>query len=54
VTSASEAPFVMSQLLPKLDPKDNIDFGREMQCIDKKQNVLKLIDWLNKEGNLQS
>ncbi|CAH3131724.1 unnamed protein product [Pocillopora meandrina] len=27
VTNASEAPFVMSQLLSKLDPKDNIDFG---------------------------
>lgn len=27
VTSASEAPFAMSQLSSKLDPKDNIDFG---------------------------
>ena len=27
VTSTSEAPFVMSQLLSKLDPKDNIEFG---------------------------
>ena len=54
VTSASEAPFVMSQLLSKLDPKDNIDFGREMQRMKNEENVLNLADWLNKEVSLRS
>lgn len=54
VTSASEAPFAMSQLSSKLDPKDNIDFGWEMQCMENEENVLNLIDWLNKEASLRS
>ena len=54
VTSASEAPFVMSQLLSKLDPKDNIEFGREMQRVKNEENVSNLIDWLNKEASLRS
>ena len=54
VTSALEAPFVMSQLLSKLDPKDDIDFGREMQRVKNEENVLNLIDWLNKEASLRS
>ena len=54
VTSASEAPFVMSQLLSKLDPKDNLDFGREMERMKNEENVLNLIDWLNKEASLRS
>jgi len=33
VTNASEAPFVMSQLLSKLDAKDNVEFDREMHRI---------------------
>ena len=33
VTSSSEAPFVMSQLLSKLDGHDNVEFGREMQLV---------------------
>ena len=53
VTSASEAPFVMSQLLSKLD-LDNLDFGREMQPMKNEENVLKLRDWLNKEASLRS
>ena len=42
VTSALEAPFVISQLLSKLDPKDDIDFGREMQRVKNEENVLNL------------
>ena len=44
VTSTSEAPFVMSQLLSKLYASDNIEFGREMLCVGKEGNVLNLID----------
>ena len=54
VTSAAEAPFVMSQLLSKLDPRDNLDFGREMQRMKNEENVLNLVDWLNKEASLRS
>ena len=54
VTNAKEAPFVMSQLLSKLDPKDNIEFGREMHRIEKEENVLNLLDWLNSEASLRS
>ena len=49
VTSTSEAPFVMSQLLSKLDASDNIEFGREMLRMGKEENVLNLIDWLTKK-----
>ena len=54
VTNAKEAPFVMSQLLSKLDAKDNIEFGREMHRIEKEENVLNLLDWLNSEASLRS
>ena len=54
VTSTSEAPFVMSQLLSKLDASDNIEFGREMLRMGKEENVSNLIDWLNKEASLRS
>ena len=54
VTSTSEAPFVMSQLLSKLDSSDNIEFGCEMLRIGKEESVLNLIDWLNKEARLRS
>ena len=54
VTSTSEAPFVMSQLLSKLDASDNIEFGSEMLHMGKEENVLNLIDWLNKEASLHS
>ena len=43
VTSTSEAPFLMSQLLSKLDASDNIEFGREMLRMGKEENVLR---WL--------
>ena len=45
VTSTSEAP---------LDTSDNIEFGREMLRMGKEENVLNLIDCLNKEASLQS
>ena len=54
VTSASEAPFVMSQLLSKLAPKENIDFGRGMQHMEEDESVLTLINWLNKKASLRS
>ena len=54
ITSTSEAPFVMSQLLSKLDASDNIEFGREMLRMGKEENVFNLINWLNKEASLRS
>ena len=54
VTSSSEAPFVMSQLLSKLDGNDNVEFGREMQRTGKGENVSNLIDWLLNEASLRS
>ena len=47
VTSTSEAPFVKSQLLSKLDASEMLRMG-------KGENVLNLIDWLNKEARLRS
>ena len=44
VLEASEAPFFMSQLLSKLDPRDNMDFGREMQRENKDESVTNLIN----------
>ena len=54
VTSISEAPFVMSHLLSKLDASDNIEIGREMLRMEKEENVLNLINWLKKEARLRS
>ena len=54
VTNAKEAPFLISQLLSKLDAKDNIEFGREMHRIEKEENVLNLSDWLNSRASLRS
>ena len=54
VLEASEAPFFMSQLLSKLDPRDNIDFGREMKREKKDKNVTNLIEWLHQEASLRS
>ena len=54
VTSTSEAPIVMSQLLSKLNASDNIEFGREMLRMRKEENVLNLIDQLKKEASLRS
>ena len=53
VTNANKAPFVMSHI-SKLDAKDNIKFSCEMHCIEKEENVLNLLDWLNSEASLRS
>ena len=49
VTSSTEAPFFMSQLLSKLDPRDNAEFGREMRRMKREENVTNLVDWLHEE-----
>ena len=54
VTGASESPFFMSQLLSKLDPKDNIEYGREMRRQKSEETVLTLIEWLHQEASLRS
>ena len=54
VYNSVDAPFVMSQLLSKLDCEDNIEFGREMEHAKKAENVANLIEWLNKEATLRS
>ena len=54
VLEASEAPFFMSQLLSKLDPKDNSNFGREMQRAGKEENVSNLVTWLHQEATLRT
>ena len=54
VTSSSEAPFFMSQLLSKLDPRDNGEFGREMKRNKKQENVSNLVQWLHDEASLRS
>jgi len=54
VTNANEAPFVMSQLLSKLAPKDNIEIGKEMNRIGKEENVPNLLEWLSREASLRS
>ena len=54
VTSSSEAPFFMSQLLSKLDPKDNAEFGREMKRNKKEETIPNLIQWIHKESSLRS
>lgn len=54
VSSSSEAPFFMSQLLSKLDSRDNADFGREMKRNGKEENVSNLIDWLHQEASIRS
>lgn len=42
VLEASEAPFFMSQLLSKLNPRDNSNFGREMLRQGKKKVLTTL------------
>ena len=54
VLEASEALFFMSQLLSKLDPRDNTNFGRDMQRAGKGENVSNLITWLHQQANLHS
>ena len=54
VTDSAEAPFIMSQLLSKLDGADNVEFGREMVRAHKVENIKNLIAWLNNEATLRS
>lgn len=54
VANSNEAPFIMSQLLSKLEPKDNVDFGRDMIRDHKEENINNLIDWLYREASLRS
>ena len=54
VLKSPEAPFFMSQLLSKLDPLDNADFGREMHRQEKEENVTNLVDWLRQEASFRS
>lgn len=54
ITNATEAPFVMSQLLSKLDIKDNTEFGREMYREKKEESVSNLVEWLQIEARLRS
>ena len=54
VTSSTEAPFFMSQLLLKLDPRDNAEFGREMRRMKREENVTNLVDWLHEEACIRS
>ena len=44
----------MSQLLSKLDPSDNSDFGREMKREGKQETVSHLISWLHQEASIRS
>ena len=54
VNTSTESPFFMSQLLSKLDSRDNVDFGREMKRMGKDENVKNLLDWLHQEASLRS
>ena len=54
VMEASEAPFFMSQLLSKLNPRDNSNFGREMQRAGKEENVSNIVTRLHQEATLRS
>ena len=51
---ASEVPFFMSQLLSKLNPRDNTHYGREMERAGKDENVSNLVTWLHQEGTFHS
>ena len=51
---ASEVPFFMSELLSKLNPRDNTHYGREMERAGKDENVSNLITWLHQEGTFHS
>ena len=53
VLEASEAPFFMSQLLSKLDPRDNTNFEQQMQTTSKEENVSNLITWLHQQSTFR-
>ena len=54
VLESVEAPFLMSQLLSKLDPSDNSDFSREMKREGNEETVSNLITWLHQEASIRS
>ena len=54
VTSSPEAPFVISKLLSKLDGKDRVEFGLEMQRTGQREKGSNLINWLLNEAGLRS
>ena len=47
-------PFLMSQLLPKLNANNNSHFGREMKREGKEETVSNLITWLHIEASVRS
>ena len=47
-------PFLMSQLLSKLNLNDNSHFGREMKREGKEETVSNLITWLHIEASVRS
>jgi len=54
VLESSEALFLMSQLLSKLYPKDNSNFGKEMKREGNDETVSNLIAWLQQEASIPS
>ena len=54
VVDSNESPFIMSQLLSKLESRDNADFGRDMIREHREENITNLIEWLYREANLRS
>ena len=54
VQQVSEAPFFMSRVSFKLEPRDNVEFGGEMQRGKKKEDIGKLTDWLYHEEAFRS
>ena len=54
VQEESEGPFFMSKRLSKLEPKDNTNFGREMQRQKKEENEAHLVAWPHQEAAFPS
>lgn len=54
VQEASEAPFFISRLFSNLDPRDNAEFGKEIQSQKKEENFTNLVTWLHQEASLRS
>ena len=54
VLEFAEAPFFISQILTKLDTKDNSDFGSEMKREENEETVSNLIAWLHQEASIHS
>ena len=45
-------PVQKASKAPNLDPRDNAEFGREMKCQKKEENVTNLVTWLHQEASL--